>query len=157
MPFDITVYKKIKRLIPNHYVDLLDGTPHRFVNSVERQTNVEVHEVVVRTVPMIAAILKMYLSKYELICPITCGRDSRVVLAFLKSFYMEPFKCYTIQHKGMKTESQDIQIPQELCRMWPLVSMKSYSTKKNLAENMLFFILRPRIFIAWEMPHAVCQ
>ena len=64
---------------------------------------------------MIERLLAFYLERYKIYCPITSGRDSRVVLAFLKESGA-PFSCYTIRHPEHHDDTQDIVVPVELCK-----------------------------------------
>ncbi len=115
MPYDITSYREIKQLIPNHYLNINNQMPVRFINASIKQNVVSVDKGVEKTLPMIKNILDFYLRKYKIYCPITAGRDSRVVLSFLMQSEAE-FSCYTIKHPEHSDTSQDIAIPIELCK-----------------------------------------
>lgn len=115
MPYDITVYREIKQLIPNHYLNINKQTAVRFVNSTKEQKAVSVEEATRTVAPMIDNLLALYLSKYKIYCPITAGRDSRVVLSFLMKSKAD-FSCYTIKHIEHNENTQDITVPIELCK-----------------------------------------
>ena len=115
MPSDITVWRQIKQLLPNHYLDLNRQSAVRFVNAAEPQKRVSVEEATAETLPMIERLLAFYLERYKIYCPITSGRDSRVVLAFLQKSGA-PFSCYTIRHPEHHDDTQDIVVPVELCK-----------------------------------------
>ena len=115
MPYDITPYKEVKQLIPNHYLDLGKQTAIRFINSSEKQKEISVAEATKLAAPMIEKLLSFYQKQYKIYCPITSGRDSRVVLAFLMNS-KENFSCYTIKHPHHNENSQDIVVPIELCK-----------------------------------------
>lgn len=114
MPFDITQYREIKQLIPNHYLYVNKQASVRFVNSEKKQKNISVENAASAVFPMIERILNLYTSNYKIHCPITSGRDSRVVLSFLLNAE-EKFDCYTIKHPEHNEKTQDITIPVELC------------------------------------------
>lgn len=114
MPYDVTQYSQIKQLIPNHYLDVNLLSAVRFVNSSEKQKEISVEEATDIVMPMIENILKLYTRKYKIYCPITSGRDSRVVLSFLKKSEAS-FSCYTIKHPEHRDSSQDVTVPIELC------------------------------------------
>ena len=114
MPYDITPYKHIKQLIPNHYLDINKKSSIRFVNSAKKQKAISVEEATDIVAPMIENLLNFYFQKYKIYCPITSGRDSRVVLSFLLKS-KEKFSCYTIKHPEHNENTQDITIPLKLC------------------------------------------
>ena len=113
LPYDITVYKELKQLIPNHYLEIDTKSAVRFVNAEYAQNVLSVDEATQLVEPMIEKLYEYYHSLYKLYCPITSGRDSRVVLAYLMQ---DPkVQCYTIRHREHREEEQDIVIPKELC------------------------------------------
>lgn len=114
MPFDITAYKEIKQLIPNHALNVGCKKTFRFINSSKLQETVSVEKATEIVSPMIENLLSYYLSLYKIYCPITSGRDSRVVLSFLMKAKAD-VKCYTIKHPHHTDKSQDITVPAELC------------------------------------------
>lgn len=114
MPFDITVYKEIKQLIPNHYYDVNNAKTVRFVNAQNKQKKISIEEATEKVLSRIDVLTHYYQSIFQLNCPITSGRDSRVVLAFLlANGFNGP--CYTIKHPEHNEKTQDVVIPQELC------------------------------------------
>lgn len=115
MPYDITPYKQIKQLLPNHYLDIDRQSAVRFVNSKDNPKAISVEEATTIVLPMVDNLLHFYQRKYKIYCPITSGRDSRVVLAFLMKS-KAPFRCYTIKHPEHNESTQDLIIPVELCK-----------------------------------------
>lgn len=116
MPYDVTPYKEIKQLIPNHYLDFSEGKAKRFVNSAENQKEVSPEKAAEITAPMIENITKMYLSDFDIYCPLTSGRDSRVVYSFLKKLNGS-VNSYTIWKDSFKNDSQDWDVPVELAEL----------------------------------------
>ena len=114
MPYDITPYRQIKQLIPNHYLDINKQASVRFINSVQKQKEISVEQATERVLPMVEKLLALYLRHYKIYCPITSGRDSRVVLSFLLSS-KAAFRCYTFKHPEHSDNAQDITVPIELC------------------------------------------
>lgn len=114
MPFDITVYKEIKQLIPNHYYDINNTKAIRFINAPHKQKKMSIAEATNKVLPLIDVLTHYYRSLFKIFCPITSGRDSRVVLAFLLA---DGFSgaCYTIKHPEHNGSTQDIVIPQQMC------------------------------------------
>lgn len=119
MPYDITPYRRIKQLIPNHYLDINRQAALRFINAEHRQRAISVEEATQTVLPMIETLLAFYLRNYKIYCPITSGRDSRVVLSFLLKSQAQ-FSCYTIKHPEHNDNTQDIVIPIALCKQLDL-------------------------------------
>lgn len=113
MPFDVTPYKEIKQLIPNHYVDFSEGKAVRFVNSKAKQKRISPTKAAKITAPMIEKLAEFYLSKFNIYCPLTSGRDSRVVYAYLKKINPD-VESYTIWHDRFNKDDQDWQTPLKL-------------------------------------------
>ncbi len=120
MPFDLTPYKEIKQLIPNHYYHFGENKSVRFVNSASTQKRLSVSEATEIALPMISHITDMYTSLFDIYCPITSGRDSRVVLAFLLTGEKERLKAYTIKHNHHTGKEQDLTVPFELAKVCPM-------------------------------------
>ena len=114
MPYDVTPYREIKQLIPNHYLDVNQQSAVRFINAAKKQKTISVKKATEIVSPMIEKLLAFYLRQYKIYCPITAGRDSRVVLAFLMKSKV-PFSCYTIKHPEHREGAQDVTVPIELC------------------------------------------
>ena len=117
MPYDVTPYKEIKQLIPNHYVNLSEQTAYRFVNSFVKQSVVSPQKAAEITAPMIENITKMYLDNFEVYCPLTSGRDSRVVYAFLNKLSEKKVNSYTIWHDRFEKDNQDWTVPIDLVKI----------------------------------------
>ncbi len=109
MPFNVTTYSEIKQLIPNHYVDFKNQKSGRFVNSYSKQKEISPKEAAEITAPMIEKIASFYSSLFEIYCPLTAGRDSRVVYSFLKNA-----PAYTVWQDRFKNDNQDWVIPEKL-------------------------------------------
>ena len=116
MPYDVTPYKEIKQLLPNHYIDFSEGKAIRFANSKEKQKEISPEKAAEITAPMIENIAKMYLSEFDIYCPLTSGRDSRVVYAFLKKLAGR-VNSYTIWKDSFEKDSQDWDIPVALAKL----------------------------------------
>ena len=121
MPFDYTVYKEVKQLLPNHYLEATSEkvTASRFINQPRPKSSVTPEEAAKRTAPWIKIMTKFYTQRYDVCCPITSGRDSRVVLAFLRNLD-KSVPCFTMRHESHSGKEQDLVIPVELCRKMDL-------------------------------------
>lgn len=128
MPYDITACRQIRQLIPNHYLNMNKQASVRFINSECRQKSISVEKATDIVLPMIENLLNFYERNFKIYCPITSGRDSRVVLSFLLKSKAE-FSCYTIKHPEHNDNTQDIIIPVELC--------KSVNKEHKLVEDVI--------------------
>lgn len=137
MPYDITQYGEIKQLIPNHYLFINQQMAVRFVNSEQCQPALTVEDAVNITSPMIATISDYYKSIFKVYCPITAGRDSRVVLAFLTEKDTS-VQCYTIRHPEHRDDAQDIVIPKQLCAEGniPYAQINDVTITEDLKKTM---------------------
>ncbi|MBR2897907.1 MAG: hypothetical protein IKC04_08540, partial [Oscillospiraceae bacterium] len=137
MPFDITVYKEIKQLLPNHYFDVNKAKAVRFVNAASKQKKLSVAEAAEKVLPRIDVLTRYYQSIFPISCPITSGRDSRVVLAFLlaNGFFGD---CYTIKHPEHNELEQDLVIPREMCSAVniPHTTITDVALGQQLTERM---------------------
>ncbi len=133
MPYDVTSYREIKQLLPNHFVRFSNQKAARFVNSTEKQKRISPQGAAQITVPMIKNIVNMYLSHFKPACPITSGRDSRVVLAFLRNQIKE-VETYTFWQEHFSQDEQDWVIPLELANLGKI--NHTQIKKENITENM---------------------
>ena len=116
MPYNTTIYKEIEQLLPNHYFLLSEGKSVRIVISKEKQTTLSFQEGAMQTSSYIENFLNYYKNRFKIYCPITSGRDSRVILAYLlanKKQY-ETIKTYTINHSFFSENEPDIVFPKQI-------------------------------------------
>lgn len=114
MPFDKTIWKAVRRLLPNHYVNVSNRSIHRIVNVPQEQSTLSAEEAAAKTIPSIKRLVHYYAERYTLACPLTSGRDSRVVLAFLGSSPDMPV--YTMKHAEFSDATQDVTVPLEIAK-----------------------------------------
>ncbi len=110
MPYDLTVYREVLQLLPNHYFSFNERKAIRFVNFQDKMPVITAKEAAAITAPMIQSILRFYSEKFKLYCPITSGRDSRVVLSFMLSVD-DKTETYTINHSTFDKNEPDVLIP----------------------------------------------
>ncbi len=143
MPFDVTPYKEIKQLIPNHYLDFSARKAVRFINFNREQKEISPEEAAKITSDMIDKITDMYYKKFAVRCPLTAGRDSRVVLAFLsRAACDDKIKTYTVWQEKFKNDSQDWNIPLDLSAVVKTEHERIYSDeiteeKRNELDEIL--------------------
>lgn len=114
MPFDVTQYSEIKQLLPNHYMSVNERKAIRFINSPQGSVALTVDKATELAIPLIETMCEFYKLRFKVHCPITSGRDSRVVLAFFAA-QSDDVHCYTIRHPEHHEDSQDVVIPKLIC------------------------------------------
>lgn len=115
MPYNLTIYKEIEQLLPNHYFSFCERKAVRFVNLQERASSISAKEAATITAPMIENILRLYSGRFKLYCPITSGRDSRVVLSFMLNDDCKT-ETYTINHSIFCKDEPDVLIPIQIAQ-----------------------------------------
>ena len=113
MPNDITIYRNVRRLLPNHIINLETGKVDRFVNFGFPLSILFVEQAVEETLPRIEHFTNAYVRKYNIILPVTGGKDSRLNLAvFRHSGVRVP--CFTMKHPKHSGNEDDLVLPPQL-------------------------------------------
>ena len=115
MPGNITVYEDIYALLPNHYLNLDTFQAVRFRASSYPINSGDVESCCKKTVNMARYICEKMSQMYEFVCPVTGGRDSRVVLALLRE-KTHNLKAFTMHHSSMKSGHIDLIGASNLCK-----------------------------------------
>lgn len=112
-PNNITVCKEIKCVLPNSILNLTDHTVTRFLQFREKTVDRgEQEKIIQKSMDLISEITRGYSKQYSIICPLTAGRDSRLVFAFLEKTGIN-FECFTYTGIGV---IENLEIPQAICR-----------------------------------------
>lgn len=116
LPNDITMFDGVKVLLPNHYLDLsqrqavrVPAAPTAAAYAADAEETARISAVLIRQ------IVREYGKYYDMVCPLTAGYDSRVVLSFLRNA-QEDVNCYTFRHPGFSEKTADLQVPEQICR-----------------------------------------
>lgn len=123
MPYDLTVYKEISQLLPNHYFSFSERKAVRFVNYTHKQTQMSPKEAAEQTAPLIKNLLRYYKQQFKLYCPLTSGWDSRVVLAMMLSTDKN-VETYTIRHDNFSDEEPDVVIPKQIAEVFSVSNIQ---------------------------------
>lgn len=137
MPYDLTVYREIKQLLPNHYFSLSQQKAIRFLNHKEKRHQLSPQEAAKLTAPMIETLFGYYQKCFKLYCPITGGRDSRVVLSYMLSTQKD-IEAYTIHHKEFTENTQDVCVPVVLSQKFAFTH-KCITDIEPTSEQYAFF------------------
>lgn len=109
---DTTIYDDIRQVLPNHYIDVSEFKVHRFW-PYEKKKHLALGEVVEICAEMIRGYVESIAKRYNIMLPITAGKDSRTLLAATKNLRNETFY-YINKYKRLHDESMDIRIPRDL-------------------------------------------
>lgn len=112
MPGDLTPYRQVKALLPNQYLNLVTGEPIRREITVPE---LPFDETINRSISISKNLAKEFSKHYKIICPLTSGYDSRVVLSILREISSDP-ECFTTRFSTEETEDDDIRIASSLCQ-----------------------------------------
>lgn len=115
MPNDLTLFGQVKQLLPNHYLDVGAMRSIRLDFGSVQINAVSIGEAASRTAIIVDRIACRYSRRFQLVCPITAGKDSRVVLAFLHK-HVPDIKCYTLRHNHHHLDEPDLVIPQVITK-----------------------------------------
>src|SRR3990170_5212859 len=111
-PGDSSLYKEVRHLLPNHYLDLQTGTPHRFWPHHELPERT-VEEVVPENARLLEGLIESASHRFELALTVTAGRDTRLLLAASKAIWHRLY-CFTTMHWHLTSDHPDVQIPSRL-------------------------------------------
>jgi hypothetical protein len=111
-PLDTSPYKNVRRLLPNHYLDLETGRPHRFWPD-EPLASRRTDDMVAENAPLLRNLILSAASRFDLALSITAGGDTRLVLAASKPIASRLY-CFTLQYWDMDATTPDVWIPPKL-------------------------------------------
>lgn len=112
MPYDYTIWKGIKRLLPNHYLDVNRMCVIRMVNQPVLLSPQSAEQAAEISLPFIKRLAEYYMRKFSVACALTSGRDSRAVLSVLGCSKDIPI--YTMKHNEFAENTPDIVVPKQI-------------------------------------------
>jgi hypothetical protein len=108
-PGDTSMYKEIKALLPNHYLNIRTGKPHRYwPNKTIKPLTLQ--EGVAKSAGILRALIKSAKTRYELALSCTAGWDSRLMLAACKEVIADIY-CFTLTYPSYNKNTPDLVIP----------------------------------------------
>lgn len=119
MPCDVTVYSEIRQLLPNHYLSLKERKAIRIVQQPQTLPVLSAEQAAEETLPRLRRLTHFYAQQFPLYCPLTGGRDSRVVLALLMETNPQ-IACYTMRHPEHNGAEPDLTVPAEIAKAFSL-------------------------------------
>lgn len=111
-PGDSSPYSSIKRLLPNHYLDLKSGQFSRFWPKQNRESR-PLDEAVTEISETLTRMMQSAAARFDLAVAMSAGWDSRLMLAACKPIARK-LRYYTIKLPPMEMTHTDIEIPTKL-------------------------------------------
>jgi len=111
-PGSLSEYSGLKKLLPNHFLNLKNGEVSRFF---PRGPIVEINlqDGVSKASAFLKKIMESANIRFPLALPLTAGFDSRTILAACKEFQEEIFY-YTLLYPPNRLKSRDLVIPKKI-------------------------------------------
>lgn len=111
-PNDVTPFKEVKLLIPNHYLNLKTGKTSRYWPN-EKRKSISLSEGVQKSAKLLSLLMESASNRFELALTTTAGLDSRVLLAASKNIRNNLY-CYTLVYSPEDMKAADITVPAAL-------------------------------------------
>lgn len=111
-PGDTSAYREIKHLVPNHYLDLTTGLPHRFWPD-RPVGRLSLDEAVRKNADLLRGIMASAANRFPLALTVTAGQDTRLLLAACRDIRQNLF-CFTSANGDLTEESADVTVPARL-------------------------------------------
>ncbi|WP_180074645.1 hypothetical protein [Acinetobacter sp. YH12116] len=115
LPYNLSHYENLLFLLPNHLVNITTKEVMRYSTKVSIPEYKNEVEVLERTKLLINNITEEYAKYYKLVCPLTAGTDSRVVLSFLHNVNKQT-ECYTLKFDNTSDTSDELVVPKKICK-----------------------------------------
>lgn len=109
-----TLYREIKHLFPNHYLDLRAGVCHRYWPD-RRLEILGLDEAVEKIAVLLQGILTAAAARFDLALSVTAGLDSRIVLAASKQV-CNHVSCMTVRQARAPDDCADVMVPARLLK-----------------------------------------
>jgi hypothetical protein len=109
---NLTIYDGIFQVLPNHYFDLPGCKSVRYWPN-SKIIRIPVNQAAGECSKMIKGYLKSIANRYELMIPITAGKDSRILLAATREYCDQVFY-YINKGDDLTDKSSDIAVPSRL-------------------------------------------
>ena len=108
-PGEVSPFKGLKHLLPNHWLDLDTGTSHRYW-PMEPLARIGPEAAIERLSMLLPGMIRAAAQRFDLALSITAGLDSRLVLAAARDIE-DALSFVTVQQGGMSHDHADLTIP----------------------------------------------
>ncbi len=109
-PVESSPYKGIRRLVPNHYLNLATNEQVRFWPN-KKLKRYSLKEGTILAGELLKGICKACFQRYPIALTFTGGYDSRVLLAACKEF-ADQIELFSMIYRNLTEQSEDLRIPQ---------------------------------------------
>ncbi len=109
---DTTHYEEIRQLMPNHFLDINSFRVKRFWPDIKIEYR-PVEDVAKKCAEMLEGFMESITNRYDVMLPVTAGKDSRILLAASKRFKERVFYYINKEHR-LKETNADIAVPRKL-------------------------------------------
>jgi len=113
LPGDASLYEEIKVLLPNHYLNLRTGRPHRYWPDADLK-NTSHREALTEGSRLLRGLMKSAQRRYGMALSMTAGWDSRVMLALSREIVRDLY-CFTLAYPHTEN-TRDVVIPAALLK-----------------------------------------
>ncbi len=113
LPGDASMYRDIKALLPNHYLNLRTGQSHRFWPDADLK-GMSRQEAVAECSRLLSGLMMSARQRFGLALSLTAGWDSRVMLALSRDMARDLY-CFTLAYPDTE-QTRDVTIPAELLK-----------------------------------------
>lgn len=146
---DGSIYKDVKHLLPNHYLDIRNKQVKRFWVSEEIASHNNLDYVATEVARLLKGSIESLNGRYKTMLAVTAGWDSRVLLAASKDV-KDKTNYYVSTHNVLKPAHMDIEIPRKLSNKLDL----NLETIDNISilENDFIEILKNNVTQARLLP-----
>ena len=111
LPGDASLYEEIKVLLPNHYLSLRTGRPHRYWPNADLKS-ISRRDAVTESSRLLRGLMRSAQLRYDLALSLTAGWDSRVMLALSRDVVGDLY-CFTLAYPHTEN-TRDVVIPSVL-------------------------------------------
>lgn len=109
---DSTCFDEIKQLLPNHFLDLSNFEIKRFW-PYKKLEKIDIDEAAEKCSKMLKGFMEAIGNRYEVMLPVTAGKDSRLLVAATKDIKDKVYY-YINKETTLSDSSLDIAVPKKL-------------------------------------------
>ena len=136
-PGNITLYKDIYHLTPNHYLDLNRGEVKRYWPEKSLEP-ISIEKAAEYSSKILQGVVESALKRNKLALTVTAGYDTRALLAACNMF-KENIHYLTHTHSNLNEHGADIQIPRKLLERFGLKHHIAYHSDKVDNDFQIIF------------------
>ena len=113
LPGDASMYREVRALLPNHYLNLRTGETHRFWPDADVKA-LSHQEAVTESARLLRGLMASARQRFGLALSLTAGWDSRMMLALSRDMIRDLY-CFTLTYPHSE-DSRDVTVPAQLLK-----------------------------------------